>query len=472
MPSPRLSPQIILPPAVSSLCALQHRAAFVVSWRGLATQSGEGAYLRILSMSKLGSHHLRIQAHDEAISETPDPAQHAESVRSWLTALVGAEHLSLLVGSGLGIATAACLGTEGLNMGTVELDGDAAPKVDIHAKKLALACGRGDEANIEDQLRSALALLDGMEVLDPDGDDTEAWRQQLTKILSDFARRGLEAEQKVREKVTAADDGGQKVEQILVGFLLGFASRPPSRERLNVFTTNYDRLIEFGCDRGGLRVLDRFVGSVEPVFRASRLDVDLHYNPPGIRGEPRYLEGVLRLCKLHGSLDWRLEKGRLRRLPLEFGGSDPDLEDASSGGSLERLIIYPNAAKDVETLQFPYAELFRDFSAALCRPNNVLVTFGYGFGDDHVNRVIQDMLTLRSTHLLVISYDDPGGRIESFLSKVAPEQSSIMLGSHFGDLGTLVESYLPQVGAEQLLLRQARREREFDDRRPGDTPPS
>jgi SIR2-like domain len=414
-------------------------------------------------MGKLGTHHLRIQAHDTPMSVEPDVAEHAEAIRSWLTALVGAEHLSLLVGSGLGIAVANAAGAEGLDMGTVELQGDETDEVNAHAAKLAEACGRGSEANIEDQLRSALALLAGLEVLEPDGERTKAWRRQLTTILGDFARRGLVAEQKVREKIVIAEDDAQSVEQMLVGFLLGFASRPPSRERLNVFTTNYDRLIEFGCDRGGLRVLDRFVGSIEPAFRASRLDVDLHYNPPGIRGEPRYLEGVLRLCKLHGSLDWRMEAGRLRRMPLEFGGKDPMLEGVEKSGALERLIIYPNAAKDVETLQFPYAELFRDFSAALCRPNNVLVTFGYGFGDDHVNRVILDMLTLRSTHLLVISYNDPGKRIESFLANVAPEQSSVLLGPHFGNLKILVENYLPQAGAEQLLLRQARRERELDD---------
>jgi len=242
--------------------------------------------------------------------------------------------------------------------------------------------------------------------------------------------------------------------------LLAFASRPPSRERLNLFTTNYDRLIEYGCDLGGVRVLDRFVGSVEPVFRSSRLDLDLHYNPPGIRGEPRYLEGVIRLCKLHGSLDWRFESGGLRRLPLAFGGEDPTLER----DALHRLIIYPNAAKDVHTLLFPYAELFRDLSAAVCRPNSVVVTFGYGFGDDHVNRVIRDMLTLRSTHLLVIAFGDPGDRIATFLGGVAPEQYSLLLGSHFGDVGTLVDHYLPQPGSEQLLLRQASRHKALGGR--------
>ena len=51
-------------------------------------------------------------------------------------------------------------------------------------------------------------------------------------------------------------------------------------------------------------------------------------------------------------------------------------------------MIYPNPAKDIETAYYPYADLFRDFSASLCRPNSSLITYGYGFGDDHINRVI------------------------------------------------------------------------------------
>jgi hypothetical protein len=327
-----------------------------------------------------------------------------------------------------------------------------ADSVEAAARRTAKAAGRG-EANIEDQLQSALTLLAGLEVLEPGSERVEAWRSELNTKLTDFATHGLRAEKAIRDGMDAGGENGYRAEQALVGLLLTFASRPPSRERLNIFTTNYDRLIEYGCDRGGLRVIDRFVGAVEPVFRASRLDVDFHYNPPGIRGEPRYLEGVIRLCKLHGSLDWRFEGRRLRRIPLAFGADDPALTEEA----LERLIIYPNAAKDVETALYPYAELFRDLSAALCRPNGVLVTFGYGFGDDHINRVIRDMLTLRSTHLMVIAFSDPGDRLASFLAAVAPEQYSLLLGSHFGDIATLVENYLPQAGAEQLLLRQARR---------------
>lgn len=401
-------------------------------------------------MPEFSKHHLRVQGRDIPSDAPPDVDANADLVRSWLTALVGAEHLSLLVGSGLSIGVSNAAGVRPLSMSRIDFALDESDKVNAHAAASAAQMNRG-EPNIEDQLRSALQLLAGLEVLDPGADATRAWRETLIATLTDFAKRGLKAEAEVRAKVESGTSEGARAAQLLVGLLLAFASRAPSRERLNLFTTNYDRLLEYGCDLGGLRAIDRFAGTVEPVFRSSRLEVDLHYNPPGIRGEPRYLEGVLRLYKLHGSLDWRFANGQLRRIPLAFGASDPLLDRQA----LERLIIYPNAAKDVETLLYPYADLFRDLSAALCRPNGVLVTIGYGFGDDHINRVIRDMLTLRSTHLLVISYDDPGGRIASFLSSVAPEQYSVLLGSHFGDLGTLVDNYVPRPGSEQLLLRQA-----------------
>ncbi len=241
---------------------------------------------------------------------------------------------------------------------------------------------------------------------------------------------------------------------MLVSFLLTFASRSASRERLQLFTTNYDRLIEYGCDLAGLRPLDRFVGSLEPQFRASRLDVDMHYNPPGIRGEPRYLEGILRLTKLHGSLDWRLDDGLLRRVALPFG-AEPD-HPGVPPEPLAGLMVYPNPAKDIETLEYPYAELFRDLAAALCRPNSALVTYGYGYGDDHINRVLADMLSIPSTHLVAITYDSCGGRLERFLDRVArAAQISLLVGPHFGDLSTLVSHYLPKPAIDMISLRQS-----------------
>jgi hypothetical protein len=188
------------------------------------------------------------------------------------------------------------------------------------------------------------------------------------------------------------------------------------------------------------------------VFRASRVEVDVHYNPPGIRGEPRFMEGVIRLTKLHGSPDWFFDKDerRIYRKGIPFG-APADHTDIPKN-PVDTVMIYPNPAKDVETTQYPYAELFRDFAAAACRPNAVIVTYGYGFGDDHVNRVLLDMLTIPSTHLVIMAYsvDD---RLRAFIGKTRDAQVSLLIGPHFSDLATLVANYLPKPALDYISGR-------------------
>jgi len=242
---------------------------------------------------------------------------------------------------------------------------------------------------------------------------------------------------------------GFTVQGVLVAFLLALASRPPSRDRLHIFTTNYDRVVEWGLELAGLRIVDRFVGTLAPRFRSSRLDIDLHYNPPGLVGEPRALDGVVRLSKIHGSLDWRWDGTAVIRAPMAFGAQETPPPGAP--------MIFPNAAKDLDTAFYPYADLLRDFSAAVCRPNSVLVTFGYGFGDGHINRIVADMLAIPSTHLLAVSFDDVGGRIAAFERAHHREgQISVLTGSAFGSIATAVEQVLPRPAADQVLWRRAR----------------
>lgn len=408
-------------------------------------------------MDSYPEHYLRIQGSEQEVAGEPTAEIYSRAVRTWLTAIGASEHLSLLVGSGLGIGISSIIEADGLDMGTVEFKqhGDL---IQTQSEKSSARFDRG-APNFEDQVRSALQLLGGLEILEPDGESTVELRKELGDVLYSFANKALKAEREIKEAVTERGDQGVRASQVLVNFLLAFAHRAPSRERLHLFTTNYDRLLEFGADLGGLRVLDRFAGAIEPVFRASRLDLDLHYNPPGIRGEPRFVEGVFRLSKLHGSLDWEAEETRISRVPLAFGADElPRQEDA-----LERLMIYPNASKDTETLFYPYAELFRDFSAATCRPNSALVTYGYGFGDDHVNRVLRDMLSLPSTHLVVIAFGDPENRVKKFVDSVSEHQVSVMIGPHFGHLETLVDSYLPQPGTEALQMQAIERAQRLGD---------
>ena len=383
-------------------------------------------------------------------------------IEPWLTALVQSEHLSLLVGSGLTHSIHRLATSEGLQgMETIDF-GVFDDEISKEARRIAKSAGR-QCGNFEDKVRVANELLRGLEILPyensdgtPDESQTSSLRDGLNSVLKSFAGSILDGEFGLS---SSSESNREEAFNYLVNFLMSFASRSGTRERLNLYTTNYDRYIEAGADVAGLRLIDRFVGTLAPVFRASRLDIDLHYNPPGIRGEPRYLEGVARFTKLHGSIDWIDSDGAIRRFALPFGSRDVEPFLSASGTKAAdalQLMIYPNAAKDRETSYFPYVELFRDLATTVCRPNSTLICYGHSLGDEHINRVIEDMLTIPSTHLVVIAYGDPLGRIMGTYEKLGrPDQVTLLLGNHLGDLRTLVDRYLPKSAIDRTTYRMA-----------------
>lgn len=391
--------------------------------------------------------------------ETVAPEKLRSRIEPWLTSLFQSEHLSLLVGSGLTHAIhwmAAGKGLPGMKPAKFSHFND---EITSEAKKSAEATGRSP-GNIEDQLRVANELLRGLEIVAVSDDQIETkatgLKNELSTVLGDFSASILAGENGV---ITADENRLENALNYLVSFLMSFASRTGTRDRLQIFTTNYDRCIEMAAEVAGLHLLDRFVGSLAPIFRSSRLDVDMHYNPPGIRGEPRYLEGVARFTKLHGSVDWVNAVKNIRRASVPFGAASvaPYLQSPGlHGADTLQLMIYPNSAKDRETAAYPYVELFRDFAAAVCRPNSTLISFGYSFGDEHINRVIEDMLTIPSTHLVVISHSDPLGRIMQMYKRLGRHaQITLLVGNHLGDFQALVDNYLPKPAIDRTTFRMA-----------------
>ena len=406
-----------------------------------------------------GKHILKVQD-DRAFNIVEDPsiAKYRGRVEPWLTALFQSEHLSLLVGSG--ISTAVHMLATGTTVTGMEKMSFAVfnEQMDVCVAEAARKAGRGD-GNIEDQIRVANDLLQGLGIytsIDVFGakkirKNLEKFKEEVNLGLLKFVKNILLAEKNI---VNAND---YKSAQYLLNFMVSFASRSGTRERLNIFTTNYDRIVEFGAELAGVRLIDRFVGTVNPIFRSSRLEIDMHYNPPGIRGEPRYLEGVVHFTKLHGSLDWVYQNGNVRRISVPFGAETVEsyfTQFAGEKADARSLMIYPNASKDRETSEYPYVELFRDLAASICRPNSTIVLYGYGFGDEHVNRVIMDMLTIPSCHLVVISYSDEGDRIQKFYDNAKrPAQITLLIGGHFGKLETLVDGYLPKPAIDRTTFR-------------------
>lgn len=108
---------------------------------------------------------------------------HRRKIEPWLSAVFQAEHLNLLLGSGFTTTVAFSAGVGATGMGTTASASSHAKAIMDHATISAKKMGHG-KANIEDQLRSALAVLDGLEIIDATA--AKAVRADINKAIEIF----------------------------------------------------------------------------------------------------------------------------------------------------------------------------------------------------------------------------------------------------------------------------------------------
>lgn len=372
-------------------------------------------------------------------------------IEPWLSAALQTDHLSMLIGAGFTTAVCQIASVTSSSMGTANFD-VFNDKINAYAEKAAKKLGRGS-ANIEDQIRTAISLRQGYEIAG-ENDNFNNLGKCIDNVLSDFAESILSSERNLFTALRSEDNSSaQNAVTYLKSFLLTFASRNATRDRTHIFTTNYDRIIEYGCDLAGIKMLDRFWGKIVPQFEESPSGIDYYYRTSDVKNEFRFAEGVVRYTKIHGSIDWYEENGIVYRDALRFGAEKVVLPTGDS--YKDHLMIYPNSMKSVETAFYPYAELFRDFSFAICRPNSTLFTYGYGFGDTHINKIIKEMLHAPSTHIVIIAYSIDA-RLESFLRQINMAQVTLLAGREFASLENLVNFYLPKAAIDTLTENACR----------------
>ena len=106
-------------------------------------------------------HVVRASDHRECPDEVEDPGRHRERIEPWLSALLQAEHLSLLIGSGFTTAVAASAGAPPVDMSPTAFRPDYADAVGEAARESAARLGRFDP-NIEDQVRTVIEFHRGL----------------------------------------------------------------------------------------------------------------------------------------------------------------------------------------------------------------------------------------------------------------------------------------------------------------------
>jgi len=157
-----------------------------------------------------------------------------------------------------------------------------------------------------------------------------------------------------------------------------------------VFTTNYDLAIEYALDEAGMDYIDGFKGTVSRSFHPEVYGQVLYTAPSVDQRRMLPVPNLLYIYKLHGSINWRghgKEPDRkVVQVPVGIGAGDDEL-----------ALIYPTQDKESSALGYPYADLIRALNDTLLSREVGLITIGYGFGDDHINRVLDRALASNYT---------------------------------------------------------------------------
>jgi len=199
-------------------------------------------------------------------------------------------------------------------------------------------------------------------------------------------------------------EGNDAVVNIYQAFYRNLSYRGRNLPRPWIFTTNYDLFNETALDRLGMPYSNGFLGTVERRFNPASFRYSLAEQLDISSRRWSSVDGYLYLCKLHGSVNW-VEAGK-SLFPLR------ELQVPPADCTSERVMIYPTPAKQNASFGYPYSDLFREFQHRTVRDQSVLFVIGYSFGDEHINNIIFQALTIPTFRLIALCSPDAGGVVE------------------------------------------------------------
>lgn len=167
-----------------------------------------------------------------------------------------------------------------------------------------------------------------------------------------------------------------------------------------VFTTNYDLVIEKALEASEIPYFDGFVGSFEPFFWQESVD---HRAQPG-----DLTKNWIRLWKIHGSLSWfwRYSETSQSHRIIRIGNisSVTDIKN--------ELVIYPSKDKYDSSRKQPFIAYFDRMRDYLLSGELLFVFTGYSFSDQHINDIVLNCMR-QNNRLFVIVFFHKDADVEN-----------------------------------------------------------
>lgn len=232
-----------------------------------------------------------------------------------------------------------------------------------------LLVGRNIE-QVLSRLRRIAGLVTGTETVD-----------SLTATQADALDKAV-----CQAIVSALDIGSADLAPM--NHLAAWIARADYRYPVEIFTVNYDLLLETALEEHGVPYFDGFVGNLRARFRTDLVEASLGDQDGYVPSQ------FVRLWKLHGSVNWvRSEDNQIVRI----GQSAKGLPAA----------IYPSDAKYEESRRVPFLVLQDRLRRALHQPETIVLISGFSFSDDHLNEMLFDAAMRRKrSEFAVFSFDD------------------------------------------------------------------
>jgi hypothetical protein len=204
------------------------------------------------------------------------------------------------------------------------------------------------DANVEDilsHIRTLRIVAGNDTVRGLSAANLDTLDETICQIIHDLADKALPDYETPYHRVAAWVDGIRREKPV------------------EIFTPNYDLLMEQAFEDCRVPYFDGFAGVRKPFFDIRAMEEDAL--------PPRWA----RLWKLHGSINWYqvIGKGVFRGATKEEG--------------LKR-VIHPSHLKYEESRRMPYLAMIDRLRAFLKQPTVTLVINGYSFRDQHLNEVI------------------------------------------------------------------------------------
>ena len=166
---------------------------------------------------------------------------------------------------------------------------------------------------------------------------------------------------------------------------------------VEIFTTNYDLLLEEAMERARTPYFDGFSGSRSAFF-----------DPSSISSNDLPARWI-RLWKLHGSINWsKNETGEIVRAQSDDSGT----------------MVYPSHVKYDETQSAPFSSLFERLKNFLLEPDSLLITTGFSFADAHISAKLSECMSENSSSA-VLAFQYRTLDEEKFASEIAKHRPNM-----------------------------------------------